>query len=109
MIVRTWHGIVPTSKSDAYRNFLNERAIPDYQSVKGNLGVYILERHEGEVTHFITLTFWDSLETIREFAGDEIEVAKYYDEDQDFLIEFETNALHYEVVGQSHKADSHLP
>ncbi len=109
MIVRTWHGTVPTSKSEAYRNFLNERAIPDYQSVKGNLGVYILERHEGEVTHFITLTFWDSLETIRGFAGDEIEVAKYYDEDQDFLIEFEPNALHYEVVGQPHKADSHLP
>ena len=101
MIARTWHGKVPTSKSEAYRDFLNERAIPDYQSVPGNLGVYILERSEGDITHFITLTFWDSLETIRGFAGDEIEVAKYYDEDKDFLIEFEPNALHYEVVGQS--------
>lgn len=101
MIARTWHGQVPTSKAEAYRNFLNERAIPDYQSVAGNRGVYILERREGEVTHFITLTFWDSLETIRGFAGDKIEVAKYYDEDQDFLLEFEPNARHYEVVGES--------
>lgn len=101
MIARIWHGIVPTSKSEAYRNFLNERAIPDYQSVQGNLGVYILERHEGEITHFITLTFWESLEAIRGFAGDRIEVAKYYDEDRDFLVEFEPSALHYEVVGQS--------
>ena len=102
MIARTWHGRVPASKAEAYRHFLNERAIPDYQSVPGNLGVYILERHEGDVTHFITLTFWDNLETIRGFAGDEVETAKYYDEDQDFLLEFEPNALHYAVVGQSH-------
>jgi len=102
MIARIWHGIVPTPKSENYRNFLNERAIPDYQSVQGNLGVYILERREGEVTHLITLTFWESLEAIRAFAGDEIEAAKYYDEDRDFLIEFEPNVLHYEVVGQSH-------
>jgi len=109
MIVRMWHGMVPASKAEAYRNFLNERAIPDYQSVKGNLGVYILERREGEVAHFITLTFWDSLEAIRGFAGDEIEAAKYYDEDRDYLIGFEPKVLHYEVVGQSRKGGSHLP
>jgi len=39
-----WHGRVPTSKAQAYRTFLNERAIPDYQSVEGNISVYILER-----------------------------------------------------------------
>ncbi len=101
MVVRMWHGMVPTSKAKAYREFLNKRAVPDYESVKGNLGVYILERPDGEVTHFITLTFWESLEAIRGFAGDDIEVAKYYNEDQDYLIEFEPNVVHYEVVGQS--------
>jgi len=69
--------------------------------VEGNLGVYILERREGEVTHFIILTFWESLEAIRRFAGDDPERAKYYDEDKDFLLEFEPKVLHYEVVGQS--------
>ena len=54
MIVRMWHGRVPTSKAQAYRAFLNERAIPDYQSFVGNISVYIVERKEGEVTHFIT-------------------------------------------------------
>ncbi len=102
MIARMWHGRVLSSKAEAYRRFLNERAIPDYQSVKGNLGVYILQRPDGDVTHFITLTFWDSVESIRGFAGDDIEVAKYYDEDRDFLLEFEPNVLHYEVVGRSH-------
>jgi len=101
MIVRMWHGRVPTSKAAAYRAFLNERAIPDYQSVPGNLSVHILERPEADVTHFITMTFWENMEVIRGFAGDDVEVAKYYPEDQDFLLEFEPTVTHYEVVGSS--------
>jgi heme-degrading monooxygenase HmoA len=101
MIVRMWHGRVPTSKAQAYRAFQNERAIPDYQSVEGNISAYILEGEEGEVTHFITLTFWENLDAIRGFAGDDVEVAKYYPEDTGFLLEFEPRVVHYEVVGQS--------
>ena len=101
MIVRMWHGRVPTEKARAYRDFLNARAIPDYQSTPGNLSVYILERPEGEVTHFITMTFWESLDAIRAFAGEDVEAAKYYPEDQDFLLEFEPTVVHYEVVGKS--------
>ena len=101
MIVRMWHGKVPTSKAAAYRSFTNGRAIPDYRSVKGNLNVYVLERPEGEITHFITLTFWESLESIKGFAGDDVEAAKYYPEDKDFLLEFEPKVAHYEVVGHA--------
>jgi heme-degrading monooxygenase HmoA len=96
-----WHGRVPTSKAKAYREFLNSRAIPDYQSVDGNISVHILERTEGEVTHFITLTFWKDMESIKAFAGEEAETAKYYPEDNDFLLEFEPKVVHYEVVGHS--------
>ncbi len=101
MIARLWHGRVPTEKAAAYRAFLNARAVPDYQSVPGNLGVYILERPEGEVTHFITLTFWESLDAIRTFAGEDVEKAKYYPEDKDFLLAFEPRVVHYEVVGMA--------
>jgi heme-degrading monooxygenase HmoA len=96
-----WHGRVLADKAAAYREFLNQRAIPDYQSVPGNLSVYILQRDEGEITHFITMTFWESLDAIRGFAGDDVEVAKYYPEDKDFLLEFEPTVVHYEVVGGS--------
>ncbi len=51
MIVRMWHGRVPTSKAAAYREFVNARAIPDYQSVEGNISVHILERSEGDIHH----------------------------------------------------------
>jgi heme-degrading monooxygenase HmoA len=101
MIARMWHGRVPTAKADAYRAFTNGHAIPDYQSVPGNLSVHVLERCEGEVTHFITLTFWESLAAIRAFAGEDAEKAKYYPEDADFLLEYEPRVVHYEVVGKS--------
>ena len=101
MIARMWHGRVLTSKALAYREFLNERAIADYHSVDGNLSVHILERPEGDVTHFITLTFWRDMDSIKSFAGAEVETAKYYPEDQDYLLEFELTVVHYEVVGQS--------
>ncbi len=109
MIVRMWHGRVPTSKADAYREFTNGRAIPDYRSVKGNLSVHVLERREGDVTHFITLTFWESLEAIKRFAGEDAEQAKYYPEDKDFLLEFEPKVVHYEVVGQAPSPLAPLP
>ncbi|HET9908110.1 MAG TPA: hypothetical protein VFQ23_15775 [Anaerolineales bacterium] len=101
MITRMWHGRVPTSKAEAYRKFVNERAIPDYQSVEGNISVHILERTEGDITHFITLTFWRNLNSIKAFAGEDLEAAKYYPEDKDFLLEFEPRVVHYEVVGGS--------
>jgi heme-degrading monooxygenase HmoA len=101
MIVRMWHGRVPASKAMAYRAFLNTRAISDYQSVEGNISVHILERKEGDITHFITLTFWKDIDSIKAFAGDDAEAAKYYPEDKDFLLDFEPKVVHYEVVGQS--------
>ena len=96
-----WHGRVSASKAGAYREFLNTYAISDYQSVEGNLSVHILERREGDITHFITLTLWKDWDSIKAFAGDDVDTAKYYPEDKDFLLEFEPKVLHYEVVGQS--------
>ncbi len=77
---------------------MNEHAVPDYSGVAGCLGVYVLRRDENAVAHFQTLTFWKSEEAIRAFAGDEILKAKYYPEDVDFLLEFESNVRHYEVT-----------
>ena len=98
MIVRMWHGKVPAAKAGAYREFVKARAIPDYQSVEGNLSVHILERSEGAITHFITLTFWKDIDSIKAFAGEDVEVAKYYPEDEAFLLELEPKVLHYDVL-----------
>lgn len=96
-----WHGTVPAAKAGDYREFLIARAIPDYQSVEGNLNVYILERSEGAITHFITLTHWKDMDAVKAFAGEDVAAAKYYPEDRDFLLELEPTVVHYEVVGES--------
>jgi heme-degrading monooxygenase HmoA len=101
MIARIWHGVTPIEKSDAYLEFLIERAIPDYQSVPGNRGVHVLREQRGDQAHFLTLTFWESVDAIRQFAGEDISRAKYYPEDKDFLLEFEPTVTHYEVFGSS--------
>lgn len=101
MIARIWHGITPASKADEYVEFLHRSGVQDYQATEGNRGVHILRRIEGDQAHFLTLTFWDSVEAIKRFAGEEYEKARYYPEDQEFLLEFEETVIHYEMVFSS--------
>jgi heme-degrading monooxygenase HmoA len=107
MIARMWHGMTSSAKADEYAEFLRERAIPDYQSVQGNLSVHILRREDGERTHFVTLTFWDSMKSIEQFAGVPVDRAKYYAEDKEFLLEFEPRVVHWEVVGTAETPTEH--
>ena len=106
MICRIWHGRTPRARADAYQAFLAQRAIPDYRSVSGNLDVAILRRDEGEVSHFLTVTHWQSEAAIRAFAGDDLLKAKYYPEDQDFLLEFEETVQHYTVTAFEPRAET---
>jgi heme-degrading monooxygenase HmoA len=98
MIARIWHGVTLKSKADEYLQFLNQTGVHDYQATAGNLGVHVLRRIEGEHAHFLILTFWESIDAIRKFAGDDYEMARYYPEDRDYLLEFEEKAAHYEVM-----------
>jgi heme-degrading monooxygenase HmoA len=98
MIIRMWHGRTSREQADAYDAFLAARAIPDYRSTPGNLAVYVLRRDEVDATHFITLTHWESEAAIRAFAGDDLLKAKYYLEDEGFLLEFEPQVVHYRVT-----------
>jgi heme-degrading monooxygenase HmoA len=97
MIARIWHGVTHKSKADDYLKFVRRTAIPDYKSVQGNKGVFILRRMDGDKAHFLTFTLWDSTESIRKFAGEDITKAKYYPEDREFLLEFEPTVTHYEA------------
>ncbi len=98
MIARIWHGMTRAADYDAYWVFLRERAIPDYRHSPGNRGVRLFRRLEQERAHFLTLSYWTSLDAIRAFAGEQIDVAKYYPEDRAFLLEVEPTVLHYEVT-----------
>jgi heme-degrading monooxygenase HmoA len=97
VIARIWHGRTEVSKADAYAQFTIERATPDYSGVDGFQKLYFLRRIEGEVAHFVLVTLWDSMESVKEFAGQDPEKAKYYPEDDAFLLEKEETSALYEV------------
>jgi heme-degrading monooxygenase HmoA len=97
MIARMWHGRVPVAKSDEYLKLMRTIAIPDYKATPGNRGAFALREIQGEIAHFVMLTFWESREAIAKFAGNNIQAAKYYDFDRDFLFEFEPLVKHYEL------------
>lgn len=98
MIARTWHGITKAADADRYADLINRTGTPHYRATPGNRAVYLFRRIEGDVAHFLVLTLWDSYEAIRAFAGPDPEKAVYYPEDKEFLLEFEPNVTHYEVL-----------
>jgi len=98
MIARFWHGVTAAAKSDEYLDYLNETGIPDYRATEGNRGVYVLRRIEDDRAHFLTVSFWESMEKIEGFAGSDPEKARYYPEDEEHLLDFEPEVEHYEVA-----------
>ena len=98
MIARSWHGSVPSAKANNYHQYLLATGLKDYGAVKGNRGVVLSKREEGNITHFQTLTFWNSIDAIKEFAGEDYEKARYYPADKDYLLEFELLVTHFEVL-----------
>lgn len=98
MIARTWHGRVPAKQADAYHAYLLRTGLSEYASTPGNQGVHVFRRIEGDVAHFLLLTYWDSIDSIRAFAGPDIDRARYFPEDDDYLLEREPFVTHYEVL-----------
>jgi len=98
MIARTWHGVTAASKGDAYFGVLKETGLKEYRETPGNQGVIVLRRADGDRTHFLLITFWESFEAIRRFAGPNPDRAVYYPEDKEFLLEFEPTVTHYDVL-----------
>jgi hypothetical protein len=95
MIARRWHGRVPVDKADEYARLMREVALPQYRATDGNLGAWCLTRAEGDVVHFEMFTLWRDPAAIARFAGDDIEQARYYAFDPDFLLEMEPRVVHF--------------
>ena len=72
-----------------------------YRATPGNRGGLALRRIAGDRAEFLLLTLWDSEEAIRRFAGEDIERAVFYPEDDRFLVARDERVRHYEVVYQA--------
>ncbi len=100
MIARIWHGKTSAKDYEAYTKFMQERAIPDYRNTIGFIKLSFLRMIEGDIAHFKLITYWENMEVIKNFAGDDFTKAKYYPEDESFLLEFEDRVQHYEVFAE---------
>src|SRR5690606_30984235 len=97
IITRIWHGKVKKEKAEAYINYIENTGIKNYREIEGNISAKILHRFEDDVCHILTVTEWDSYHSIKKFAGDDFHKARYYDEDKEYLLEFEEHVTHYKT------------
>jgi heme-degrading monooxygenase HmoA len=98
MIARIWRGVVRESDKDVYYEYLQKTGLQEYAAVPGNRGVHTLRRVKDGCCEFVILTFWESWDAIRAFAGEEYEKAVYYPEDQRYLLEQLPFVEHYELL-----------
>ena len=98
MIARSWRGAVKTADAEAYAAYIDETGMQHYASTPGNRGAWMLTREIGELTEFITFSLWDSYDAVRAFAGDDYTVARFYPEDDQYLVERDLSCNHWEVV-----------
>ena len=80
-VARIWRGATRAEDRDRYVDYLEGTGIADYLATPGNLGVEVLTRVEGDRAHFTIRTLWESLDAIRAFAGDDVEVPDAFVDD----------------------------
>jgi heme-degrading monooxygenase HmoA len=98
MIARIWRGATKADRAQDYLEYLRGTGIADYRATPGNHGVEVLMRTDGDRTQFTLITYWESLEAVKRFAGDQPEVARFYPEDDDYLIDRELTVEHHDVA-----------
>ena len=97
MIARVWHGATAAEDGDAYAAYVEETGMTNARKIRGSRGTLVLRHADGERTEFETVFLFDSLEDVRAFAGDDIEKAVFYPEDDRYLIERDPGVIHYEA------------
>lgn len=98
MIARIWRGAVRIEDADAYARYIRDTGFAEYGRTAGNCGAWMLRRDDGGETEFLTLSMWASREAIKAFAGEDIEAAVLYPEDERYLIGGKSSIAHYKVV-----------
>lgn len=101
MIAREWRCRCPQKHRDGFIAYLHETGVKDTRATPGFTGAQIFERDLGEKVEITLLTYWESLEHIKAFAGEDIEVAVLYPEDEKYELEPERHVTHYTVLEQS--------
>ena len=100
MISRIWHGWTTPANADAYQALLQEEIFTGIQDrhIRGFRGIQLLRREAGPEVEFVTIMEFDSLEAVREFAGEDYEAAVVPPKARQVLAHFDARSQHYEIV-----------
>ena len=98
LIARTWWGTTRADDADRYLDYLLKTGLREYRETEGNRGTLALRRVIDGRADFLLISFWESDEAIRKFAGDELDRARFYPEDERFLLDGDDRVMHYDVV-----------
>jgi heme-degrading monooxygenase HmoA len=97
MIERHWNGIARKERANEYVAHLRNDTFKEIKKIKGFISASILKRDLSEGVEFLVITKWETLEAIKEFAGDKIETAVVPKLVQDIMLKYDKNVRHYEV------------
>lgn len=97
MIARVWRGTVRSEDTEAYCAYVRETGLQQYRQTAGNCGAWIWTRPVGHLTEIVTVSYWESEEAIKAFSGDDIAEARFYPEDERYLVDWGRTVDHYQV------------
>jgi heme-degrading monooxygenase HmoA len=98
LIIREWRGRATASDAEAYPAHFRANVLPELLRVPGFVGAYLGKRQSENAIEFLVLTRWQSIDSIRSFAGGDIAKAVVEPGAVAALLDFDTNVQHYEVV-----------
>jgi len=99
MISRIWHGYTTQSNANAYEDLLQKEIFIgiNNRKIRGYKGIHLLRRDLGNEVEFITIMWFDSIDAVRYFAGDEYEQAVVPPEARTLLLRYDERSQHYNV------------
>jgi catechol 2,3-dioxygenase-like lactoylglutathione lyase family enzyme/heme-degrading monooxygenase HmoA len=95
-IARLWRGRVRSGALREYRAYVESTGMREYRATRGNRGAYLLTRECPEHGEVATISFWESLESTKAFAGEDVECARYYPKDELYLLDFPKQVEHFD-------------
>ena len=97
MIARVWRGATLAEDGEAYAAYLEETGLRTAREIPGARGTLVLRRERAGYAEFETILLFDSMADVKGFAGDELELAVFFDEDDRYLVERDLEVRHYDV------------
>ena len=102
MIARIWHGYTTKENAGIYENLLKEEIFPgiENKNIEGYIKIQLLKRDLGHEVEFTTIMWFDSIDVVKTFAGENYEDAYVPQKAREILLRFNDKATHYELSHQ---------